>query len=408
MGIICKDGFLFNTRYFSEISGEWLLQVKEEINHFGDDYILSVDEHELFQAIYNKFKFDELIKLKTNKIEQNEPRYIESDHPNKIPVFLFQISIPFEGNAELFKYTPTTCLSVRPRGKIIGSEISVSYAVPSSILSKTNSEIEIKQSLEKEIEQNIKLLKEYVEWINKDAENFNRNLENTIKEEINRRKQNMQKVKFISQNLNIPIRKRNDAERFLIPVKKKHIELPSPKEMKEQYPVISEKAYEDILDVIKNAAIAIERSPSVFNKLKEEEIRDIILVFLNAVFEGKAMGEVFNCSGKTDILIRHENMNLFIGECKFWRGKETFLETIHQILRYATWRDTKLAIIIFNRNKDLSKILDEIPYIIREHPNFKLDLGKKGETDFRFKFTLNQDKGKEVLLTVLVFNIALP
>jgi hypothetical protein len=39
-------------------------------------------------------------------------------------------------------------------------------------------------------------------------------------------------------------------------------------------------------------------------------------------FEGKAAGEVFNCTGKTDILVREGDRNVFIGECKIFDPKE--------------------------------------------------------------------------------------
>ena len=55
---------------------------------------------------------------------------------------------------------------------------------------------------------------------------------------------------------------------------------------------------------------ALERSPSLPAQLHEEQIRFILLVSLNAVFEGLAGGEVFNHKGKTDILIRMENTNV--------------------------------------------------------------------------------------------------
>ena len=60
-----------------------------------------------------------------------------------------------------------------------------------------------------------------------------------------------------------------------------------------------------------------------------------------------ATGETFNYGGKTDILIRYQGNNIFIGECKFWKGPKSYLETIDQILRYVTWRDTKVAIFVF-------------------------------------------------------------
>jgi hypothetical protein len=86
-------------------------------------------------------------------------------------------------------------------------------------------------------------------------------------------------------------------------------------------PAIDEGNYEAVLAVLRNARNALERSPSMSAKLDEEETRDLLLVILNAQFEGKAAGEVFNCTGKTDILIRDRDRNVFIGECKIFDPK---------------------------------------------------------------------------------------
>jgi hypothetical protein len=61
--------------------------------------------------------------------------------------------------------------------------------------------------------------------------------------------------------------------------------------------------------------------------------------------------ETFNAAGKTDILIRVEDRNIFVAECKFWKGEKHFIPTIDQLLSYTSWRDTKTAIILFNRQK---------------------------------------------------------
>jgi len=45
---------------------------------------------------------------------------------------------------------------------------------------------------------------------------------------------------------------------------------------------------------------------------------------LNTHYEGGATGETFNAAGKTDILIRVEDRNVFIGECKWWSGAAGF------------------------------------------------------------------------------------
>ena len=70
---------------------------------------------------------------------------------------------------------------------------------------------------------------------------------------------------------------------------------------------------------------------------------------LNGQYHGAATGETFNCKGKTDILIRHQDKNIFVAECKFWEGYEALIKTTNQLLSYTTWRDTKTALIIFSR-----------------------------------------------------------
>lgn len=59
--------------------------------------------------------------------------------------------------------------------------------------------------------------------------------------------------------------------------------------------------------------------------------------------------------GKSDILIRDGDRSVFVAECKIWRGSKSLSNAIDQLLGYATWRDTKTAILVFNRNKELSK-----------------------------------------------------
>jgi hypothetical protein len=82
--------------------------------------------------------------------------------------------------------------------------------------------------------------------------------------------------------------------------------------------------------VLRHSRNALERSPSLTAQLHEEQIQFILLVSLNAVFEGLAGGEVFNHKGKTDILIRMEDTNFFVGECKIWTGPSDFTKAISQ------------------------------------------------------------------------------
>ena len=55
-----------------------------------------------------------------------------------------------------------------------------------------------------------------------------------------------------------------------------------------------------------------------------------------------------------------QGRNVFIAECKFWKGPKAFSEAIDQLLGYATWRDSKTAILVFNRGTETSTVLTGI------------------------------------------------
>jgi hypothetical protein len=164
--------------------------------------------------------------------------------------------------------------------------------------------------------------------------------------------------------------------------------------------------YEHILSVVSNMVQVMERSPQAFSRMGEEDLRTHILVQLNGHYEGQATGETFNYEGKTDILIRAENRNIFIGECKIWNGAEVFSATIDQLLGYAAWRDTKTAIILFNRNKNTSAVVAQIPGLVKRHTCFKREVsGYKHESGFRFILHHRDDRNLELTLTILVFDV---
>jgi hypothetical protein len=126
---------------------------------------------------------------------------------------------------------------------------------------------------------------------------------------------------------------------------------------------------------------------------------------LNGAFEGAASGETFNFTGKTDILIRVEGRNIFIAECKFWSGPKAFIETIDQLLGYPSWRDTKAAVIIFSRNRDFTAVLSSIEEAANSHLHKKRGPVKEGETRLRYVFGNPGDHNREVILTVMAFNV---
>ncbi len=163
--------------------------------------------------------------------------------------------------------------------------------------------------------------------------------------------------------------------------------------------------YEKILKIIESMAKVIGRNPDAFQNLKEEHIRNHFLVQLNGHYPGNATGETFNYRGKTDILLRKNDVNLFIAECKFWKSQQTVKETVDQILRYSTWNDAKLALLIFNRSKNLTDILEKISYQMKNHSSFYQEINFPSETGFRYLINHPTDSRRHLILTILVFEI---
>lgn len=84
-----------------------------------------------------------------------------------------------------------------------------------------------------------------------------------------------------------------------------------------------------------------------------------------------ATGETFNKGGKTDILVRVEDVNAFIGERKKWKGAKALHEDdLPQLLRYRTWRDSKLALIYFCDRKDIHSVRDTVHAELPRVANF--------------------------------------
>jgi hypothetical protein len=142
--------------------------------------------------------------------------------------------------------------------------------------------------------------------------------------------------------------------------------------------------------------------------MQEEDLRQHFLVQLNGQYEGQATGETFNFEGKTDILIRSDGKNVFIAECKFWRGEKAFNETLDQILGYVSWRDTKVAVLVFNRNRGFSAVLEAIRAALCAHKSFKKKVDYTHESGFRAVFANRDDPNRELILTVHAYDVPAP
>ena len=323
----------------------------------------------------------------------------DRSRPVYIPGTKIEVSVPFTGEAEGFTIQPTTYSLNPPRGDVRGGTL---------ILSIIGIDLEASK-VRQEIDNELDRIDSYLTSLRGNAERLNSELDSIARQCIEQRREKLLADQNLVASLGFKLKQRPDSPKtYVAPEVRRKITPKLPPASSLPYkpePTLDEGDYEHILEVIENMTQVMERSPSAFSAMDEESLRSHFLVQLNGHYEGQATGETFNYEGKTDILIRSDGKNIFIAECKFWNGPKKLTETIDQLLGYSSWRDTKVAVIIFNRNKDFTNVLEAIRLAANEHPNRKRELDSFSETSFRFSFSHHDDVNRELTLTIVAFDV---
>jgi hypothetical protein len=307
--------------------------------------------------------------------------------------------VPFEGDTVLFDCQPSTFSLSPPRGYVNNGELVLRYV-------QTQPDA---AAVRREFDRDLASIKQYLASISEQAARFNEELKGKINLWVQTRRNWLLTNQNMVASLGFPMRRRADAPRTYsasnVRRKPAIARVPSSTKPFHPEPELEMAEYEHILSVISNMVHVMERSPRAFKGMGEEDLRQHFLVQLNGQYEGQAMGETFNFEGKTDILIRSEGKNIFIAECKFWKGPESVTKAIDQLLGYASWRDTKTALLVFNRDRNFTTVLEKIPDVVKAHPQFKRQFDYKAESGFRFALQNRDDPSKELILTVLAFEV---
>ena len=405
-----KPNYLFSDGYLSDFLRQRLESLRLEIDGFSSDYVLKVSLDDLAEHLVGKYQVEQVglgdVEIgehgETQVDVSGDPRrgIVDRSHPFFIKATFASFVIPFEGEAQVFRIRPSTYTTCPPVAEVTKSEVRVK-------LVRTDHD---HAAMRAEFDRIHESIRKHIGWGVEEIAMFNKGLPQQAKDGLERRRKKFLDDQSMVASLGFPIRQRTGAAAvYSAPVSRKKLPITRPTVASGPYkpePVLENEHYEYILGVISKMVLVMERSPHAFARMGEEDLRTHILVQLNGHYEGQATGETFNADGKTDILIRTEGRNIFIAECKFWKGAEVFKATIDQLLGYAAWRDTKTAIIVFNRNKDTSAVLGQIPALVKAHPNCKREVTSyKHETGFRFLLHHRDDKNRELTLTVLVFDV---
>lgn len=387
--------------------------IKSIIDKLSDEYILNVNEQEYFDYLYSEYSLEPLcIDLSSEKIHEPEEvkRQLNDDYTSAIyggqGVVLtyqnFTISYSFTGSAVLFKLRPNPFTLTSHEINVDEVSGLVSFCVE---IRELDPEI-----FNREKESAFKSAFCNLEKINNNVNGINREIKSTIEQYFKREKAERIKKHSFWSAINVQ-RSANAPTTYGVPlIKRTVIPKPQPSSQTKRPldPQLEIEAYKNIIQDINNIGKSIERKQSLHSGKDEEALRDLIVANLETRYEGiTATGETFNLSGKTDILLKNasDGTNLFIAECKIWHGEKKLLEAIDQLFnRYLTWRDSKVALILFVRDGNFSAILSTIKNSIPKHHLYVKELGQTNESSLSYIFSFPDDGDKKVYLEVIAFN----
>lgn len=373
-----------------------------EIGAIPGDRLLNTSVEDLADYFRKKYEIDMPrivdagITVADREVKIPSQNYGRMVHANATEI---ECCIPFEGDGTLFEAQPSCFGPSRPVGSVERNEI---------LLGEHTTDHDA-QRVKASIDQEIGSIRQYLEWLGTDVTGYNGSLLTKARRMIEARRNRILKDRSLVASLGFPVRQRPDAPKtYAVPVVRKKIVPMMPPAGTTPFvpePALEMVVYEHILSVMSNMVMVMERSPHTFQKMGEEDLRVHFLVQLNGQYEGQATGETFNYEGKTDILIRAQGRNIFIAECKIWRGSKSIKEAMEQLLGYSTWRDTKTAIVVFNRGGDFTSVIGKTKETVKGHPNFKREIPYGSESGFRCFIRHRDDQAREMMLTVMLFDI---
>lgn len=394
-----------------------LAQVRDRVDAVPKDQFLASPEQTVVDHLASEMEVEPLVLHEDAMVmEQQETKIDVSSWRERNPfgdsgpIFVagvqVTVSIPFTGDAVLWKMRPNQWQSVFPRGQIrapgrdgIG-HLNVVFSKPSN---------EPAESFKRDLDEHLRGVRFYVDSQRRQVEQHNSALPNAIRQAVQDRRARLQAQEGITKVLNIPLKPREGAPEIRPIAVRRKLTRPLPPAPKAGYtpePGISDEDYEHIISVIRHEGRTFEATPATFSVHDEEQLRDIVLAHLNGHYQGDATGETFRRAGKTDVRIEDSNRAAFVAECKVWRGAKELNDAVVQLLGYLTWRDCKAAIVIFNKhNAKFSELLQKVPEILAAHPHYRRSLSSPGIGEWRFVFTSMEDEAREVVVHVLLFNL---
>jgi hypothetical protein len=369
------------------LHGQWELAM-DYVNQLSDVTLLARTVDELVSDVTARFSL-EMPKLVTSQLELDDAGSGE-------PV---ELLIPFTGPRDLLRWCPDGIAQGDfIHARVVNDDVVITLGEAPKL---SKPQIELGH------------LNRCLDCVRREVDAWHEDLKLSLARRLAERIQDAKMHRDTIESLGFPVRRRADAPPvFTEPIieRRPPPNVPVGRQLPAE-PALSSDYYEHILYVIRAAGKAMERAPETYAGWSEPKRRDVLVLMLNTHYEGKVHAEAFNAHGKTDILIRSDDdKNVFIGECKFYSGPASVTDAIDQLFGYATWRDVKLAIVLFIERVGFTDAVRKARLALEAHPQWRQPLAVEHEpdTEFRALMAWPGDDERRVTLHISAFNTPLP
>jgi hypothetical protein len=322
-----ESNVLFHGGQLFEVLARQEAEMNSEIDRLDEERLLASPIDALVDYFVQKYKV-EMVTLDRAGITIGDHGDVDVPRDDfgrsyQASVHAVSFLVPFTGDSQLFNYQGSTLSSMYPRAEVGTAELTI------VVMAEQTDAAVLRQKLEQEL----RLIDQWLGGVGPMVSGHNQKVASEAKRRIDARKARALDRRNLVANLGFAVKQRGQ-QAVAVPLTRRRIvpQLPAaPVEGFKPEPAISSEDYESILRAMHQMTLVMERSPSSFATADEEAIRTQFLVPLNGQFEGAATAETFNGSGKTDILIRVDGKNVFIAECKFWKGPDSLHKAIDQL-----------------------------------------------------------------------------
>lgn len=313
------------------------------------------------------------------------------------------LEVPFTGDRRVFDVRPNLIGGIPdPMGEVTAEAVLLVWHAPGAA-----DQSQVKAFFDERIAS----IKTYLSRVEPVIEQLNRELLHTAQTQIMQRRAQISADRDMAAGLGFAIKQRADPA-IADDTTRTTLSVPAdPPDMaaitQAPVPTLAADRFEQAIATLMRAGVMLERSPTTTRKMNESDLRNLMLVVLNDrfEFEGFVGAEVFNSSGRSDILVRVAGTNVMVGECKFNDGPQTVLDTLDQVLRYLAWRDEKAVVIMFYRQTGFTKLIGESADVIDRHPQCTGRISQIDGTRYDYTFHAQDDDQRAVHLVFLPFAI---